>query len=216
MVLLRNIFVLLQMLAALGNWIVSTTTQLLTLRELQNMATTDLNVVAGIDCHMSFLEPPTWPCTHSQHTCCNVHTVSSGLDNCGLHAVLQTDENQRVLTHTSEGSWKELLLSTPDSCYPQKLVERMLALWPARAQEWAGQHAAYARCGDVWTPPRRSHPSHAEEGSRSGEWCIGSPRGFGFLDLGFLSSEVAHRASPATGGSAELIHWGTRCEWNIS
>lgn len=55
-------------------------------------------------------------CTHSE------------LENCGLHAVLQTDENQHVLTRTSEGSWKELLLSTPDSCYPQKLLERVLAL----------------------------------------------------------------------------------------
>lgn len=89
-------------------------------------------------------------------------------------------------------------------------LRRTLALWPAQAQEWAGQHAAYAHCGDVWTPPHRSHPSRAEEGSGSGEWCRGSPRGCGFLDSGFLSSEVARTASPATGGSAQLIHWALR------
>lgn len=93
---------------------------------------------------------------------------------------------------------------------PADTLRRKLVLWPAQAQEWAGQHAAYAHCGDVWTLPHRSHPSHAGEGSGSGEWCRGSPKGCGFPDLGFLSSEAAHTASPATVGSAQVIHWAPR------
>lgn len=163
-----------------------------------------------MDCHISSLQSPTQTCTHS-HTCSNIHTVSFGLESCGLHVALQTDENWCVSTCKAEGSWNQLLLSISDSCFPPAdTLRRKLALWPARAQEWAGQHAAYAHCDDVWTLPRRSHPSRAGEGSGSGEWCRGSPKGCGFPDLGFLSSEAAHTASPATVGSAQLIHWAPR------
>lgn len=84
------------------------------------------------------------------------------------------------------------------------------ALWPAQAQVWAGPRAAYARCGGVWTPPHRSHPSRAGEGSGSGEWCTGSPKGCGFPGWGFLSSAAAHTASPATVGSVQSIHRAPR------
>lgn len=191
---------------------VSATTQLPTPREPRNITTTDLAVIGGMDYHIPSLQPPTQSCTHS-HACCNIRTVNSELVSHGLHGALQTDERWCVSTCKAEGSGNQLLLSTSDSCpspHPAVTLRRKLALWPARAQEWAGQHAAYAHCGDVWTPPRRSHPSHAGEGSGSGEWCRGSPKGCGFPDLGFLSSEAAHTASPATVGSARLIHWAPR------
>lgn len=191
---------------------VSATTQLLTPRELHNITTTDIAVIGGMDYHIPSLQPPTQSCTHS-HACRNIHRVNSELVSRGLRGALQTDERWCVSTCKAEGSGNQLLLSTSDSCpspHPAATLRRKLALWPARAQEWAGQHAAYAHCGDVWTPPRRSHPSHAGEGSGSGEWCRGSPKGCGFPDLGFLSSEAAHTASPATVGSAQLIHWAPR------
>lgn len=89
-------------------------------------------------------------------------------------------------------------------------LRRQTVLWPAQARAWAAPRAACARCGGVWTPPHRSHPSHAGAGSGSGEWCTGSPKGCGFLGLGFLSSAAAHTASPATVGSAQSIHRALR------
>lgn len=68
--------------------------------------------------------------------------------------------------------------------------------WPALAQGEAGPRAACARCGDASTPPRRSHPSHAEEGSGSDGWYRGSPRECGFLGWGSPSSEATRTASP--------------------
>lgn len=67
---------------------------------------------------------------------------------------------------------------------------------PALAQGEAGPRAACAHCGDAWTPPRRSHPSHAGEGSGSDEWYRGSPRECGFLGWGSPSSGAVHKASP--------------------
>lgn len=68
--------------------------------------------------------------------------------------------------------------------------------WPALAREEAGPRAACARCGDAWIPPRRSHPSHAGEGSGSDGWYRGSPRECGFLGWGSPSSGAVHTASP--------------------
>lgn len=107
---------------------VSAATQLLTPRELYNITTTDLAVIGGMDCHISSLQSPTQTCTHS-HTCSNIHTVSSGLESCGLHVALQTDENWCVSTCKAEGSWNQLLLSISDSCFPPAdTLRRKLAL----------------------------------------------------------------------------------------
>lgn len=107
---------------------VSATTQQLTPRELHNITTTDLAVTGGMDCHIASLQPPTQTCTHS-HMCCNIHTVSPELENCGLHVALQTDENLCVSTCKAEGSWNRLLLSTSDSCslprHPEKEVSAL-------------------------------------------------------------------------------------------
>lgn len=157
--------------------------------------------------HISLLEPPTQTCTHS-HTRCSIHTGSLLIPWELRFACSPTGRYKLVcLNLPTTGKLKPVAFVYFHWLFPCKnSLRRKLALWPVQAREWAGQHAAYAHCGDVWTPPHRSHPSHAEEDSGSGEWCRGSPTGCGFLGLGFLSSEVAHTASPATGGSAQLIH----------
>ena len=76
--------------------------------------------------------------------------------------------------------------------------------WPAPAQAGAGPRAACARCGDAWTPPHRSHPSHAAEGSGSDGWYRGSPRACGFLGWGSPSSGAVHTASPRERRSLEF------------
>lgn len=72
--------------------------------------------------------------------------------------------------------------------------------WPALAQVEAGPRVACVRCGDASTPPRRSRPSHAGEGSGSDGWYRGFPRGCGFLGLGSPSSGAVHTASPGERG----------------